>query len=197
MSRHPLVGVFFRLGLPGTSLLRRQAMIAALWLGLSCSVGAQQTGPTADAVKAAYLQKFVGFLDWPPSAFPSQATPLSVGVVGSDAVYAELLRQLAERPPQGRPVRVRRLTRPQQSADLHMLYLGHDAWPDVAAWAGSLRGQAVAMVTDAPNGPDVGALLTFVMVDERVRFVASLAAAERSGIRLSSRLLAVSERVVR
>ena len=36
-------------------------------------------------------------------------------------------------------------------------------------------------------------VLDFVMADQRIRFEASLAAAERSGVKLSARLLAVAE----
>ena len=60
----------------------------------------------------------------------------------------------------------------------------------------ALAGRPILAVTDAPTGLADGGALNFVPVQGRVRFEASLPAAERAGLRLSSRLLAVAERVV-
>ena len=62
---------------------------------------AQADAPTADQVKAAYLQKFTGYVDWPPKAFADPAAPFVIGVVGADSVFAELSRLVAGRTAQG------------------------------------------------------------------------------------------------
>jgi hypothetical protein len=175
---------------------RRRLLAAALLLPPAAVVAAEAPIATIDAVKAAYVYKFLGYVDWPVGAFAGDAAPLIIGVAGADAVYAELLRLVESRPPNGRPVVVRRLQRPEGVAETHLLFVGRDATPDVAAWVRAARGKPVAVVTDAPNGLDHGAVLTLRMVDDRVRFDASKTAAESHGLRLSARLLAVAERVV-
>jgi hypothetical protein len=52
-------------------------------------------------------------------------------------------------------------------------------------------------VTDMAQGLERGAALVFVETESRLRFEASLPAAEQAGLRLSSRLLSVAERVVK
>jgi hypothetical protein len=53
------------------------------------------------------------------------------------------------------------------------------------------------IVTDMPHGLDVGsALNSSCPVQDRLRFEASLRAAERAGLKISSRLLALAQRVV-
>jgi hypothetical protein len=152
--------------------------------------------PTAEDVEAAYLQKFVGYVDWPASAFDGPDSPIVIGVVGSDHVYDLLVSAAKTRTVGGRRVDVRRLDKPSQSSSAHLIFVGRDAWNSLEAWTGSAKGHPVVVATDAARGCERGAALAFVMADQRIRFDASPAAAESSGVKLSARLLAVAERVV-
>jgi len=145
------------------------------------------------SVKAAYLYKFLAYVDWPPSTFPGGDAPHVIGVMGADAVHAELRQLVASRPAQGRPLVVRRLAAGDPLEGLHVLYVGRGA--RAAQVAPTLAGRPVLMVTDAPGGLADGGALNFLIVEGRVRFEAAPAAAERGGLKLSARLLAVAERV--
>jgi len=179
----------------GVRLALVQAVSVLALLFAHATASAQQ-GSSIEEVEAAYLHRFAGYIEWPPQAFPSAQAPFVVGVAGSEKVYAELARLSSGRPVQGRPVQVRRLLRPQEVAAVHLAFIGPEAWSVVPAWLNAAEGLPVAVVTDAPRGSDLGALLTFVNVDNRLRFEASMPAAERAGLQLSSRLLAVAKRVV-
>jgi hypothetical protein len=152
--------------------------------------------PTAEDVEAAYLQKFVGYVDWPAGAFEGADSPLVIGVVGSDHVYDLLVGAAKTRTVGGRRIEVRRLSKPSQSSSAHLIFVGRDGWNSLEAWSASVKGHPVVIATDAAQGCERGAALAFVMADQRVRFDASPAAAEGSGVKLSARLLAVAERVV-
>jgi hypothetical protein len=52
------------------------------------------------------------------------------------------------------------------------------------------------VVTETERGLEAGSSINFVLVDDRIGFEVSLDAAERSGHRISSRMLAVARRVV-
>jgi hypothetical protein len=56
-------------------------------------------------------------------------------------------------------------------------------------------GNALLVVTECDGGLQQGSAINFRIVDERVRFDVALDAAERNGIKLSSRLLTVANRV--
>ena len=165
---------------------------------LAARAGAQPAAPTADQVKAAYLHKFAGYVDWPPKAFADPATPLVIGVVGAATVFAELARLVPGRAVHGRTVELRHLpAKGPAAADVHIVFVGRDVGVDAtAAVVAAYRGRPVLTVTDVPHGLDNGGILNFVEVDKRVRFEAAPAVAELGGLRLSSRLLAVAERVV-
>lgn len=166
--------------------------LLALWSPSHAVTG----GATADDIEAAHLHKLTGYIDWPGRAFAHAGSAIVVGVVGADGLY-DSLRRIAPGPPtNGRAIEVRRLTRPQESQEVHLLYLGASVWDTLPAWQAAYSDRPVVVATNAPQGVDHGATIGFVQVGQRVRLEASLPAAERAGVKLSSRLLAVAERVV-
>ena len=81
---------------------------AAAWLlAFSCSAFAQQ--PLEHEVKAAFLFKFLSFVEWPQAAFAAPGAPLVIGVAGAEDTAAALEQMAAARGAQGRAVVVRRL----------------------------------------------------------------------------------------
>ena len=50
-------------------------------------------------------------------------------------------------------------------------------------------------VTESDGALSQGSMINFVIVDRRVRFEVGLESAEKNGLRLSSRLLAVAQQV--
>lgn len=174
----------------------RLAMLLAVAWALLAAAGAQAalTAPRESAVKAAFLLKFGAFVDWPPDAFGRPQDPLVIGVVGDDAVHADLEQLAQGRTVNGRPLVVRRLRDAVSSERIHILFLGTQS-------EGRLREQAartpgpVLVVAQADGALALGAALNFVLERGRVRFEASPAAADRRGLKLSSRLLAVARTV--
>ena len=114
-------------------------MAALLAAACSLCALAQSTAPaapTADQVKAAYLHKFAGYVDWPPKVFSDTGAPFVVGVVGADHVSAELARLVAGRTVQGRAVEVRVLasdSTPLADGAVHVVFIGREVGPAVAA----------------------------------------------------------------
>lgn len=170
-----------------------QATLAG-WLALAAASPA--IAATLEAsVKAAYLYKFTGFVEWPPRAFSAPEAPIVIGVVDAPEVLEELTRALVGRSIHGRPLRARRVTPGETLKGVHVLYVpAPGSLP--GAWLASAHAEPLLLVTDQPGGLASGSMLNFLLDNGRVRFEASVPAAERAGIKLSARLLAVAERVV-
>lgn len=147
--------------------------------------------PSEVGVKAAFLYKFLGFVDWPATVLSAADAPLVVGVIGDDGVGAELQAIVAGRRVNGRPVIARQLSPGDEMDGLHAVFLGRGVQARVLD---RLRGRAILVV--AEGGLEPGVMLNFVPVAGRVRFEAAPLAAERVGLKLGARLLSVAERVV-
>ena len=171
--------------------------LACAMLALAIGTVSAQLPPHASeaSVRAAYLYKFLAYIEWPPASLPAADTPLVVGVVGADDVHEELQAMVARRMVGGHPVNTRRLADGEVPDDLHAVFVGRGA-SDPARLMERLRGRPVLVVTEAASGLEWGGMINLVLVEGRIRFEASQVAAERAGLRLGARLLAVADRVV-
>jgi len=172
------------------------------WLGgaaLAVSVAqpaCAQAPAAEEAVEAAYLHKFPGFVDWPADAFKTSDSPIVIGVVGAPRVFDELTRVARGRLVLNRPVEARAVNAADLPPDVRVLFIGRDAAVDVRQLVDEARRAHMLVVTDLADGLKTGAAIDFVQVDGRLRFEASLAAARRAELRLSSKLLSVAAKVV-
>jgi YfiR/HmsC-like len=154
---------------------------------------AQAQAPLEASVKAAYLYKFLAYVEWHPPTPQADDAPVVVGVLGADAVHSELQEVAAGRHVGARPLVVRKLAAGDSLNGLHALFVGREH--ALAPVARTLQRRQVLLVADVPGGLADGAVINFIVLAGRVRFEASQAAAERAGLKLSSRLLSVAERV--
>lgn len=151
--------------------------------------------PLEHSVKAAFLYKFLGFIDWSEPRTDSPARPLVIGVVAAADIAAELERIVPGRSVDGRSITVRRLRAGELPDGIDLLFVGRGGehrLPRLAPWA---RRQSALVVCESVRALPPGCAINFVLADGRVRFEVSPRAAEASGITLSSRLLGVALRV--
>jgi hypothetical protein len=172
---------------------------ALAWGGALLPVAsrAQAEAPVAEQkVKAAYLYKFLGFVEWPASAFDRADSPFFIGVAGADGLADELEALVARRQVNGRPAVTRRLRAGEPVSGLHVLFVGRNAGTRGADMVAASRRLPVLTVTETEQAFDAGAAINFVVVDKRVRFDVALHSAELRDLKISSRLLGVARRVV-
>jgi hypothetical protein len=75
-------------------------------------------------IKAAFLYKFGAFVEWPAETLAGPDGSFVIGVMGADAVAAELERITAGRTIQERAVTVRRVRRGEPLGRLQILFIG-------------------------------------------------------------------------
>lgn len=157
---------------------------------------AQAEGAVAEyQVKAAYLYKFLDFVEWPPAALPAPQSPFVIGVAGGEALVDELDALLARRRGDSRQVLSRRLGPGEAAAGVHVLFVGRGAGTRAAGLLNATARQPVLTVTEADDAWPAGSTINFVTVDRRVRFDVALRSADAHELKISSRLLGVARRV--
>ena len=186
----------------GQMLATIATAFASLLLVFFCltAVGAQAGADEAHlerSVKAAFLYKFLGYVDYPEAASPALGEPLVIGVLGADDVADELRRIAVGRSMNGRAVAVRKLRQGDAVGRVHMLFIGADDAAATENLLAAVRQTPVLTVTETARSLRTDSVINFRVVDERVRFEVSLEAAEKNNLRLSSRLLAVAYKVRR
>ena len=178
----------------------RPARWLLFWAALLASDGlvAQNASTAIEAseagVKGAYLYKFAGYVEWPPEALGAADAPFTIGVAGADDVAAELERIVPGRTLHGHRAVVRRLREGEAIAGMQMLFVGRGG--DLQAILRRAQQPGLLVVTDSERGLEPGSAINFVLAAEHVGFEVSVEAAERNGLRISSRMLNVARRVV-
>ena len=182
-----------------TAALRRTVLLAMAAALLATSALSQTSGAADEAkVKAAFLLRFGQFVVWPRETLPQGDMPLVIGVAGADAIAAELAQQAAAgRASRGRPVVVRNVRAGDEPAAMHLLFVGAGEAARIAHYAAAIRGRPILLVTESPGALGQGSMINFVVSDRRVKFEIALDPAEKAGLALSSRLLAVAMRVLK
>ena len=175
---------------------RRAVLLAALLgSGVLCEVRAQ--APAAEyQVKAAFLYKFLSFVDWPADVFERPDSPLVIGVLGADSLADELTAVVAERTAHGRRVAARKLRPGEPVTGLHVLFVGRTDSGRLPGLLDSAKGQPLLTVTESDEAFARGSAINFVLVDNKVRFDVAPRAAELGNLKISSRLLGVARKVL-
>lgn len=171
----------------------RFTFIALVALAVAAT-GARAQGAPEHEIKAAYLYRFLSFIDWPEDGAASRSAPFVIGVLGAPDVGDALSQIAAGKMARGRPIEVRRLAATDAPGGIQLLFVGQAASARIGALArGAPPGQLV--VTESGGALDQGSAVDFRIEDGRVRFAVSLPAAQRAGLRISSRMLSVATEV--
>jgi hypothetical protein len=171
------------------SILCVQLLWATWCLGSARAAAAY----SEDAVKAAYLYRFAGYVDWPGAA--DSSIPFVIAVVDAPAVVRELKRLVPGHPINNRIVVVVEASRIKDTGRPAILFIGGGHAHLLRPALSELEAESTLVVTDEDGGLDEGGTLNFLAIGHQVRFEASLTAADRAHLKISAELLAVAVRV--
>ena len=146
-------------------------------------------------VKAAFLLSFVTFTEWPATAFESPTSPVRVCVMGRDPFEGSLGRTVDGETVAGHPLVTSHVDSGEDVARCHVLFVprttdsrGFDLNRGTTATPVLIVGESDALWHN-------GALISFAIDEGRVRFDVNRTAAERIGLRFSSKLLRIARLV--
>jgi hypothetical protein len=179
---------------------RRQSTPAWLVACVLCATAtcagfaAEPPGPDVNQTKANMLWNIAKFVEWP--ALPEdRSQPLVFTILGEDDLAASLAGLLSSRTVNGRPVFVRFARRAQDARGSQILYLAASESGQMSNVLAAVDTAAVLTVSDAPGFAAHGGMVGFETEGTRVRFEVNRNQAERSGLKLSAKLLSLAKLV--
>jgi len=173
----------------------RAAVTAGIVLaGVLCASPVARAGKPSreQRIKAAFLYQFTKFVKWPSEALGDSDAPVQVCVLGADP-FGSALDALDGKQTQGRKVAVRRVKTVDDALGCHLLFVGITKRSRLRDALSSLGGKPVLTVGDMPGFAKHGGMINFIVKNNKVRFEINTDATERSGLSMSSRLLALAQ----
>jgi hypothetical protein len=181
---------------PGSTIAgcrtRRAVVLAVLCLLVHPLIARSQTA-TTDEVKAGFLVNFFKFIEWPPAQ--GGDGPLQIGVLGNDNVSDSLREFIRGKTINGRSLASRRVAAGDDLSHLHMLFIGGAEQARIADVMKRVEGSSVLTVSDVDRFCQQGGMIAFTLEHHHVRFEINLDAADRSGLKVSSKLLTLARTV--
>jgi hypothetical protein len=173
------------LGVAGITLVAALTVAAA-------SVGADWVPEAVPdvAVKAAFLYNFAKFTEWP--SLPSGA-PIAACIVGDDAVAAALTDIVRGQQINGHSIDVSRSQGGGTWRICQVLFIAGGETHRATDGLSGIKTLPVLSVSDGKGFAQSDGIIELYVDDGRMRFAINVKAAERSGLRLSSRLLGLSK----
>jgi YfiR/HmsC-like len=172
-------------------MLARSGASLALLLLLSSRLAAQSAGEYE--LKAAFLYKFAGFVEWPDALSNG---PLCIGVVGQDPFGPALDEVVKGKSYNGRGFEIRRFKPGQESSKCQILFIGALDPKKLREVLDHLQGAAALTVGDVPGFCKSGGMVNLGLAGNKVQLEINVEAAEKAGLHLNSRLLSLA-RIVR
>jgi hypothetical protein len=147
---------------------------------------------TEQKVKSAFLYNFAKFVEWPTGSLSSPKQPFVFCTVGDKPLGGTLNEVLQGKTIDDHPLFARHLPSLASVSGCQVLFASAPKDSGVFTFPANLRAPGLLTVTEADSKSQVckdGAIITFVLEANRVRFVINDKAAQKAGLTISSKLL--------
>jgi hypothetical protein len=141
-------------------------------------------------IKASFVYTVAKFVEWPVGSFASASAPLTLGIVGGGGdVSDEIAEALRGKRVHDRDLVVRRVGEPGRPCDCQILYVVGSAPDTLPAVLGRAGSSGVLTVGETPDFAARGGILELAMQESMVQFEVNIAAAQKAGLIISSKIL--------
>lgn len=172
------------------------AMRLGVFAMVSASLGqwevAAQTAPIPEyQAKAVFLFNSAQFVSWPSSQ--ASDTPLVIGILGDDPFGSYLDETVRGQKVNDRSLIIQRFRRGTEPRDCHVLFISQSERDRVAQIISSLKGRSVLTMSDIEGFAELGGMIELLTEKSKVRMRINLKAVKAANLKISSKLLRVSE----
>lgn len=144
-------------------------------------------------LKLAFLYNFTLFVEWPPEAFQDPDAPLTVCVVGENPFRGELEQSLRGRRAGRHPIELKKLMPEDNPKACHLIFIRASEKRAAEKVLTDLNGSSTLTVGETKGFTQRGGVINLVQEDNKLGIEINVDAADRSRLRISSKLLALSK----
>jgi hypothetical protein len=155
-----------------------------------------ETKPSPEyIIKAAFLFNFAKFVEWPADAFKDDLSPINLCILGTDP-FGPALDTLKDKTIKGRPFKTKRVNKVDDIEACHILFISASEKGNLKQILDAVRNSNTLTVSEIEGFVQMGGIINFIIVNQKVHFEINPAAAERSRLKISSQLLKLARIVI-
>jgi len=144
-------------------------------------------------VKFAYINNFTKYVSWPPSSFEKDPSTFRACVIGDNALFDSFERYSKEiiAPLKILTMRVKNVA---DAEKCHFIYFGESSEPAMSGKIlKSVERNPILTIGESPSFIHQGGIIRFVVADKKLAFEINPAAAKRSGLEVSFKILKLAK----
>jgi uncharacterized protein DUF4154 len=149
--------------------------------------------PTDQQVKAVFVFNFSHFVEWPAGTYTSPAQPFVIGVLGSDALVAQLNEAVRGERVDTHPLLVRQFRSADEIVPCQILFIAQAEGAQLERILAAVDGKRTLTVSDLEGASQRGVMIQFFNANNRVRLRINVDALRTAGLTVSSNLLRPAE----
>ena len=174
-------------------MTRRLALVAPLIALFSYVAIAEPQGSVEGTelelqVKAAFVVSFAKFTQWPELVLPPGAS-IQIGIVGQDEIFPFFREAAKGKTAEGHPTGVRKIKTLEDARTCQILFFGGPLTREAGELLATIEQESILTVGDTHEFAAAGGMLQLFIDNNRIAFRANLASIDRSGLKVSSKLL--------
>ncbi|MEP6496255.1 MAG: YfiR family protein [bacterium] len=171
----------------------RIALLVALPVALLAGARLAAQAPADEAqIKAAFVYNFLKFVDWPADAFRNPQDSFVVAIVGDGDTADATEHFLTAKQLGTRPILVRRIKWDQSLSGVLAVFVAERDSKHVRHVLEAAAAGSVLSIGEGEDFASHGGIIGLLIADRRVRFDIDTDAAQTAGLKVSSKLLALT-----
>ena len=144
-------------------------------------------------VKLAFLYNFTKFIEWPPGSYRDPGAPLAICIVGRDPFGADIEGDLRTRIVGTHPVELLTLKTTDSLTACHMVFVPVTEEDQANKIVKDLKGSSTLTVGETEGFAELGGIINLTVAGNKVHFEVNQLAAQRAGLKISSKLLSLAK----
>jgi hypothetical protein len=164
--------------------------------GLLCGETLMGEGTPAASeaqVKAVFLFNFAKYVEWPAAAFAGTNAPFTIGVVGEDRFEDNLRHAVANKTINGRRFVIKHFAADEPLSGCQILFISDSEAPRMGELLNKVNALPILTVGEDEQFAQKNGIISFVLKEGKVRLEINLTSAGKTGLTISSKLLAVAD----
>ena len=173
---------------------RASFFIIACWLFCDAPNALSLNGEGVEyPVKLAFLYNFTKSIEWPPGSYRYPDAPLAICIVGHDPFGPDMEGDLRTRIVRSHPVEVLSVKLTDTLSACHMVFIPATEKNQVNQIVRDLKGSSTLTVGESEGFAELGGIINLTVEGNKVHFEVNQLAAQRAGLKISSKLLSLAK----